>query len=78
MTDFRDSEVYGLGTANFSAGLAGRWNIDAVGHDGVSVGYRTVLAVFDTEQVSVAVLTPSTTLAGPYVQYLMKAGRLLR
>lgn len=78
MTDFRDSELYGLGTVNFSAGLHGRWNIDAVGHDGVSVGYRTVLAVFDTEQVSVAVLTPSTTLAGPYVQYLMKAGRLLR
>jgi D-alanyl-D-alanine carboxypeptidase len=78
MTDFRDSEIYGLGTVDFTAGRFSRWNIDAVGHDGVSIGYRSVLAVFETDQVSVALLTPSTTLIGPYIQYLMKAGGLLR
>jgi D-alanyl-D-alanine carboxypeptidase len=77
MTDFDDGDGYGLGTRDFTAGGYARWNINAVGHDGSTVGYRSVLAVFRERHVSVAVLTPSTVDTVPYVQYLVKAGRLL-
>ena len=78
MTDFTDGDGYGLGTRDYTARGYVRWNIDAVGHDGSTIGYRTVMAVFEAEQVSVAILTPSTTEVVPYVQYLVKAGALLR
>jgi CubicO group peptidase (beta-lactamase class C family) len=77
MTDFADGDGYGLGTRDFTAGGYTRWNIDAVGHDGVTVGYRSVMAVFESQRVSVAILTPSTTETGPFVQYLVKAAKLL-
>jgi D-alanyl-D-alanine carboxypeptidase len=77
MTDFADGDGYGLGTRDFTAGGYARWNIDAVGHDGVTVGYRSVMAVFESQRVSVAILTPSTTETMPFVQYLVKAGKLL-
>lgn len=77
MTDFHDGDGYGLGTRDFTAGPYARWNIDAIGHDGATIGYRSVLAVFRKPHVSVAVLTPSTVDTVPYVQYLVKAGRLL-
>ena len=77
MTDFADQDGYGLGTRDFTAGVYARWNIDALGHDGETIGYRTVMAVFPDHQLCVAILTPSTVLTGPYVQYLVKAGTLL-
>lgn len=78
MTDFGDGDGYGLGTRDFAAGVYAKWNIDAVGHDGVTVGYRSAMAVFQAQRVSVAILTPSTTDTVPFVQYLAKAGKLLQ
>ena len=68
MTDFADGDGYGLGTRDYTAGGYVRWNIDAVGHDGSTIGYRSVMAVFEAERVSVAILTPSTTEVVPYVR----------
>ena len=54
-----------------------RWNVDAVGHAGEILGYRSALAVFPDSQLAVAILTPSTADPGALVQYLVKAGGLL-
>lgn len=51
MTDFADGDGYGLGTLDFTAGGYARSNIDAVGHDGVTLGYRRVMAVFETHRL---------------------------
>ncbi len=40
-------------------------------------GYRSVLAVYRPQQLSVAILTPSTVDAVPFVKRLVKAGQLL-
>ena len=41
-----------------------------------TVGYRSVLAIYPEHQLSVAILTPSTTDAIPYVRHLVNAGGL--
>jgi CubicO group peptidase (beta-lactamase class C family) len=74
MLDVSDGDGYGLGLMDFADS---RFNITAVGHEGEIVGYRSILAVFDKDQLSVALLTPSTTPTLPLVQYLIKAGHLL-
>lgn len=75
MLDVSDGDHYGLGLMDFTDL---RWNIKAVGHVGEQVGYRAVLVSFEQPQLSVALLTPSTTETGPLVQYLVKAGTLLK
>jgi D-alanyl-D-alanine carboxypeptidase len=72
MVEFGDDH-YGLGTVDFSDL---RWNIDALGHEGVQVGFRSVLAVFPESQLAVVILSPSTVNVGALVQYLVKAGDL--
>lgn len=72
MTEFGDDH-YGLGTVDFSDL---RWNIDALGHQGEQVGFRSVLAVIPSTQLAVVILSPSTADVGALVQYLVKAGKL--
>ncbi|HYN30617.1 MAG TPA: serine hydrolase domain-containing protein [Dermatophilaceae bacterium] len=76
MTDFGDGDGYGLGTADFTHGVAYRSNIDGYGHEGDVPGYRTVLAVIPSRRISVAILTPSASPTIGYVQYLLEAGGL--
>ncbi len=76
MTDVGDGDGYGLGTMDLSSGRFAHATLDAVGHLGVLPGYRTVLAVFPSTAVSVAVLTPSTVDATAYVKWLVAAGKL--
>jgi CubicO group peptidase (beta-lactamase class C family) len=72
MTEF-DDDFYGLGTMDISQQS---FNIDAVGHEGEILGYRSVLAVFRHQPLAVAILSPSTADTGAFVQYLVKAGGL--
>lgn len=74
MLHVSDGDSYGLGLMDFSESP---FNINAVGHEGEIVGYRSVLVSFKRDQLSVALLTPSTTRTLPLVQYLVKAGHLL-
>jgi D-alanyl-D-alanine carboxypeptidase len=74
MLDVSDGDDYGLGLMNFGDSP---FNIEAVGHEGELVGYRSILVAFEKDQLSVALLTPSTTRTVPLVQYLVKAGDLL-
>lgn len=76
LTDFDDGDGYGLGTMDDSSGRFSHATLDAVGHLGVLPGYRTVLAVFPSACVSVAVLTPSAIDPAPYVKWLVAAGKL--
>jgi D-alanyl-D-alanine carboxypeptidase len=76
MIDFADGDGYGLGTMDFSSGRFSHATLPAVGHLGVLPGYRTLLAVFPTASVSIAVLTPSTVDPAPYVKWLVAAGKL--
>jgi D-alanyl-D-alanine carboxypeptidase len=73
MLDVTDGDTYGLGLMDFRDFP---FNIDAVGHEGEAVGYRSVLVAFEKDQLTVALLTPSTTRTLPLVQYLVKAGGL--
>lgn len=74
MLDVRDGDGYGLGLMDFTSPPA---NLEAVGHEGELVGYRSALVAFDKDQLSVALLTPSTTRTLPLVQLLVKAGHLV-
>ena len=74
MLDVSDGDNYGLGLMDFGDTP---FNIDAVGHEGEIVGYRSILVAFEKDQLSVALLTPSTTRTLPLVQYLVRAGDLL-
>jgi D-alanyl-D-alanine carboxypeptidase len=76
MTDFDDGDGYGLGTMDFSSGRFSHATLQAVGHLGVLPGYRTLLAVFPSGPVSIAILTPSTVDPAPYVKWLVAAGNL--
>jgi D-alanyl-D-alanine carboxypeptidase len=76
LADFSDGDGYGLGTIDYAA-LNPRASIDGIGHPGGMPGYRSVLAVYPDQQVSVAILTPSTVDAVPYVKWLVKAGQLV-
>jgi len=72
MTDMDPSEPYGLGTMNFRHEHWFTSYIDGYGHQGETVGYRTVLAVYPERRLSIAVLTPSTAETVGYVRYLAK------
>ncbi|GAB3083628.1 serine hydrolase domain-containing protein [Pedococcus soli] len=74
MLDVRDGDSYGLGLMDFGP-LFG--SSPGVGHEGEQVGYRSILVAFEKDQLSVALLTPSTTRTLPLVPYLVKAGGLL-
>ena len=78
MTDFQDGDGYGLGTINIRALDNGRWDVDAVGHTGETVGYRSVLVTIPDAKFSVAILTPSTVEVLPLVSRLVAAGSLLQ
>ena len=75
MLDISDGDDYGLGLMDFAHSP---FNIDAVGHEGEQLGYRSILVTFEKDQLSVALLTPSTTRTLPLVQYLVKAGDLIK
>lgn len=78
LTDF-DQDVepgYGLATVDFSQPFFYRWGLDGFGIWAGTVGYRSVLAVYPDHQLSVAILTPSTADAIPYVRHLVNAGGL--
>ncbi len=76
MTEDGDGDGYGLGTVDFTVRYQ-RASIDGIGHAGGMPGYRSVLAVYPDRQVSVAILTPSTVDAVPFVKWLVAAGKLL-
>lgn len=76
MVDFSDGDGYGLGTVDFTARYP-KSSIDGFGHAGGMPGYRSVLAVYPDQQVSVAILTPSAVDTWPYVKWLVKVGQLL-
>ena len=67
---------YGLGAMDFSSGRFSHATLEAVGHLGVLPGYRTLLAVFPANALSVAILTPSTVDTAPYLRWLVAAGQL--
>lgn len=73
MLDVSDGDTYGLGLMDFRNSP---YNIDAVGHEGEAIGFRSILVAFEKDQLSIALLTPSTTPTLPLVQYLIKAGHL--
>ena len=75
MLDVSDGDNYGLGVMDFRNTP---YNIDAVGHEGEAIGYRSILVAFEKDQLSIALLTPSTTPTLPLVQYLAKAGALIQ
>ena len=77
MTDFQDGDPYGLGTFDMRAVDHGRWDVDVVGHNGETVGYRSVLAVIPDAKASVAILTPSAVDVVPLVRKLVTAGSVL-
>jgi D-alanyl-D-alanine carboxypeptidase len=77
LTDFADDDGYGLATYDLTQGEWFRFSIDGVGLAGGITGYRSALVVYPRQQLSVAVLTPSTAEAIPYVKYLVNAGGLL-
>jgi len=80
MTDF-DHVVdpgHGLATIDFTQPYWFQWSIDGYGTPGGTVGYRSVLAVYPDQQLSVAILTPSNVDVLPYVQHLVKTGSLLQ
>jgi CubicO group peptidase (beta-lactamase class C family) len=74
MLNVSSGDNYGLGLMDFGTFAS---NSRAVGHEGEQVGYRSILVAFEKEQLSVALLTPSTTRTLPLVPYLVKAGGLL-
>lgn len=77
MTDFTEEDGYGLGTTDFSADYWQNFGMDGVGHIGVMPGYRSVLAVYPEERLSIAILSPSTVDTHPFIRQLVTAGKLL-
>lgn len=73
MTDFDDGDGYGLGTFDYTDDHWFRYGIDGFGHTGVIAGYRTVLAVYPAEDLSIAILTPSSVEPWSFVRYLKSA-----
>lgn len=73
MTDFDDGDGYGLGTFDYTNEYWYTSHVDGFGHHGVISGYRTVLAVYPAEELSIAILTPSDVDPLPYVRFLEKA-----
>ncbi|MFW5472284.1 serine hydrolase domain-containing protein [Knoellia sp. CPCC 206450] len=77
MTDFTEDGHYGLGTINFADGYWQNFGMDGVGHVGGMPGYRSVLAVYPEQHLSIAILVPSTVDAHPFVRQLVTAAKLL-
>jgi len=80
LTDF-DHAVdpgHGLATIDFTQPYWFQWSIDGYGMTGGTVGYRSVLAIYPDQHLSVAILTPSKVDVLPYVQHLVKTGSLLQ
>lgn len=80
LTDF-DQDVgpgYGLATVDFTKPRWFKWHIEGYGMGGGTVGYRSVLAIYPEQHLSVAILSPSTVDVLPYVRHLVNAGLLLQ
>jgi D-alanyl-D-alanine carboxypeptidase len=77
MTDFTEEGGYGLGTTDFSADYWQNFGMDGVGHIGVMPGYRSVLAVYPEERLSIAILSPSTVDTHPFIRQLVTAAGLI-
>ncbi|CAN7161891.1 serine hydrolase domain-containing protein [Knoellia sp. LjRoot47] len=77
MTDFSDGDGYGLGTFDFTADYWQNFGMDGFGHVGEIDGFRTVLVVLPEHQLSIAILSPSSTQTHPLVRQLVAAGSLL-
>jgi len=77
MTDFTEDGHYGLGTTNFADSYWQNFGMDGVGHIGGIPGYRSVLAVYPEQQLSIAILSPSTVDTHPFVRQLVTAAKLL-
>ena len=73
MADFSDGDGYGLGTFDYTNDHWYTSHVNGFGHHGVTSGYRTVLAVYPAEEMSIAILTPSNVEPLPYVRFLEKA-----
>ncbi len=76
LTDF-DEDGYGLATVDFTNQQWFKWIIDGYGVPGGVPGYRSALAVYPDQQLSIAILVPSGAEALPYVHDLVAAGHLL-
>ena len=77
MTDFSDGDGYGLRTFDFGADYWQNFGLEGVGHVGEIPGFRTVLVVDPERQLSIAILSPSSTATHPLVRQLIRAGSLL-
>ncbi|KGN33623.1 hypothetical protein N798_06285 [Knoellia flava TL1] len=77
MTKFTEDQHYGLGTINFADDYWQNFGMDGIGHVGAMPGYRSVVAVYPEQQLSIAILVPSKVDAHPFVRQLVTAARLL-
>ena len=75
--DYPDGARYGIATIDFTGSNWDQYSIDGYGSRAAAPGYRSVLAVYPSNHLSVAILTPSAVDVLPYVRYLVNAGSLL-
>lgn len=78
LTDFDqpDGKRYGMATIDFTGPNWDQFNIDGYGVRAGTPGYRSVLAIYPDQHLSIAILTASAVDVLPYVSYLVKAGAL--
>lgn len=74
--DYPDGARYGIATIDFTGSNWDQYSIDGYGSRAAAPGYRSVLAVYPDNHLSVAILTPSAVDVLPYVRYLVTAGSL--
>ena len=75
--DYPDGARYGIATIDFTGSNWDQYSVDGYGVRAAAPGYRSVLAVYPNNHLSVAILTPSAVDVLPYVRYLVNAGSLL-
>lgn len=79
LTDFDhpDGRRYGMATIDFTSSNWDQYSVDGYGMRAAAPGYRSVLAVYPDNHLSVAILTPSAVDVLPYVRFIVNAGSLL-
>ena len=75
--DYPDGHRYGIATIDFTGSNWDQYNVDGYGVRAATPGYRSVLAVYPENHLSVAILTPSAVDVLPYVRFIVNAGSLL-
>ena len=75
--DYPDGRRYGMATIDFTGSNWDQYSVDGYGMRAATPGYRSVLAVYPDNRLSVAILTPSAVDVLPYVRFIVNAGSLL-